>query len=814
MRVWLLGVALLCVAVAASGCAHQQAYKRGTKLSRQGQYDKAIEELEDAIALAEEARKYDTVQRYREKLAEVKLEAGREYYRRAEDQFARADLGAARDLIERCTQYCPQNLTYHTFRDRLLKAIEDGGNLRGEALELAEKRQWPAAVQRMTEALAMDRTMPGGQSDLKQIKERAYNYCLTLAQERLGVNDLEGAEAQARSALVYRDSGQEAKTVLRTASDRREAMGLVTRGRELLEQGDCEEALRLLERAHSLYSSHTELPDLLGLARRTVCDKWIGQGRGAMETGDYVGALRLFQKSNGLLQGYGGAGSLIADAKSRLTGAHLEASQKYLADGMPGAGVLHAVAALGYQPGDSEAQRQLRLCETQTRQEVRYTAAFVGFRATLRNHALADMLGSAVVEHMTRMRRGNIVLVERLDLQTVFDGHDLSTSRLIDPRSRVPAGKLHGVDALIMGQVLDSRVVEDSEHTGHGESIYQDGFRPEPNPDHIAAATEVDAAIERLERAQGRLADAEARLARYDHVDPHDSDGVARRRKAQADVAEARQRRAGAATKLGIAEIRMAATPRNVRVPNMVKYEYPIHTITRTARVSCMLKMLDTATGELILAERIEGGHAHSDCAVAADPMRNVPEDPLELPDRMTLIEEAANVAIVKLRRSLSMASRKHGHRFVVQMQHAETAGDMVRAADNCVKYLFAYPVRYDHTEKMVSFLRKYLGPEDGLVDVSGLLRTHSRLLLDRAEFPAQLEERDGEVIIRKFHRKPSRDVRFPCTLSSIDGRPVHSIAEVQTLVDHCGAAEQVSITVLSRGQHVTTDLQLRPRGH
>lgn len=280
-----------------------------------------------------------------------------------------------------------------------------------------------------------------------------------------------------------------------------------------------------------------------------------------------------------------------------------------------------------------------------------------------------------------------------------------------------------------------------------------------------------------------------------------------------ADVAEARQRLAGAATKLGIAEIRMAATPRDVLVPNMVKYEYPIHTITRTAKVSCMLKMLDTATGELILAERIEGRHAHSDDTVAADPMRNVPADPLELPDRMTLMEEAANVVIVKLRRSLSMASRKHGHRFVEQMQRAETAGDMVRAADNCVKYLFAYPVRYDHTDKMMSFLRKYLGPEDGLVDLRGLLRTHSRLLLERAEFPAQLEERDGEVIIRKFHRKPSRDVRFPCTLSSIDGRPVHSIAEVNTLMDHRGASEQVSITVLSRGQHVTTDLQLRPRG-
>ena len=810
MSTWLLGLALLGFAVVILGCAHQQAYKRGTKLSQQRQYDKAIEELEQAIALAEEARKYDAAQRYREKLAEVKREAGREYYRRAEDQFAKADMGAARGLIKRCVQYCPQNLTYHAFRDRVLKAIEDAGKLRAEALTLAGQRQWSTAVQRMTEALAIYRTMPGGQADLKQIKERAYSYYLALAQDRLRVNDLEGAETQAQSALAYRDTGPEARTVLRTVADRREAIGLVARGRGLLEQGDCEEALRLLERAHRLYSSHAGLPALLGEARRAVCDKWINQGRRAMDAGDNAGALRLFQKSNGLLQEYGGAGSLIADAKSRLAGAHLGVSQKYLAEGMPGAGVLHAAAALGYQPGDSEALRLIRQSETRTRDEVRYTMAFVGIKAMPRDHVLAEMLGAAVVEHMTRMRRAGIVLVERTDLQMILDERDLSTSGLVRAQSRVPADRLHGVDALILGQIIDSRIIEETRGTGHGESIYQDGYRPEPNPDHIAAAAEVDAAIERLERAQARLADAEARLARYDHVNPDDGDGVARRRKARADVAEARQRLADAATKLGIAEIRMAATPRDVMVPNMVKYEYPVHTVTRTGRIGCMVKMLDTTTGELILAETVDGRHAHSDDVVAADPARNVPADPLELPDDLTLIDEAAAEAIVKLKHALSMAARKHGNRFLVQMRYAETGGDMARAADNCVKYLFACPIRHDQTDKMMSFLRKYLGNEDGLVDVRGLLRTHSRLLLDPAAFPAQMEEINGEVIIRRFHNSPSRDVRCPCTLVSIDGQPMRSIAEVRMLMDYYGSGEQVSITALSRDRYVTADLQLR----
>jgi len=225
-----------------------------------------------------------------------------------------------------------------------------------------------------------------------------------------------------------------------------------------------------------------------------------------------------------------------------------------------------------------------------------------------------------------------------------------------------------------------------------------------------------------------------------------------------------------------------------------------------------MIKILDTATGELILAETVDGRHVHSDDVVAPDPARNVPADPLELPDDLTLIEEAAAEATVKLKRALSTAARQHGNRFLVQMRHAETAGDMVRAADNCVKYLFARPVRHDQTDKMMRLLQKYLGPEDGLVDVRGLLRTHGQLLLDPAQFPAQMEDRNGQVIIRRFHNRPSRDVRCPCTLVSIDGHPVRSIAEVRMLMGHYGAGEQVSVTALSRDRYVTADLQLRTR--
>ena len=156
------------------------------------------------------------------------------------------------------------------------------------------------------------------------------------------------------------------------------------------------------------------------------------------------------------------------------------------------------------------------------------------------------------------------------------------------------------------------------------------------------AAKELDGAIAELEHARKRLAEAEARLARYRNIDPADTEEMARKRKAQADVDEAKQRLVNAASNVTTARMRLAAIPPEVLVPNMVKYQYPIQTFTKTAKVNGMIKLLDTATGELIVAERLEGRHDESDRVISGDPQRNVPEDPLALSDDATMLERAS----------------------------------------------------------------------------------------------------------------------------------------------------------------------------
>ncbi len=804
LNIKLLLIMIFAAALVLAGCAYDKAYKRGTKLSERQQYEQAIAELEHAVKLAEDGHKKSTAKRYREKLEEVKRQAGQFFYNRAEERFAQTDLGEAQSLIEKCVTYCPQEQPYWAFRQRVHKAIADAEQMRTTALSLAEQRQWKEANDRMSEALSLYKTMPGGQGDLKQIQDRAYRYYVGLAEEKLQQGDLEAAQAEAQTALIYREGGREANSVLKTAKDRIEARGLIARARVLLEQGDCEEALRVLEQAQRLHRSHAELPDLLGRARRAVCDKLIAQGRGAMEAGEYAAALRLFNRSNRLLQGYAGVNVLIADVQSRLAEVHLQAAGEQLKNGFAGCAVLHAVSALGYQPDSFDAGGKLAQYIERVQREVRYTIAFVGFEARPEHQTVADTFDSASLEYLTHLRRMNVALVEGPDMQTTFAQGDSQLT--------VEAAIEDGVDAFVSGQVLDVQVTSENRRTGYGESIYQDGYRPEPNPDYLLAAGEVDRAMEELEQARKRLARAEARLARYDRVDPRNPEEMARKRRAREDVAQARRHLVNAAADVAAARLRMAGTPQEVLVPNMVSYQYPIQTVTMTARVACMLKMQDADTGELILAERLEGKQVRSDRFVQADPARNVPEDPLEFPSDSTLLEAAENEAIGKLKQSLNAACKKHGRRFMAQMQRAEAAGDAAQVADSCIKTLFAYPIVCENTDKAVTSLTNCLGQENDLVDIQGLLRAHCHLLLEPAEFPVRLEEKDGQVIIRQFYERPSDDVRCPCVLTSVDRQSVHSISELQALIDHYASEEKASITVLSSGRYVTTELKLRPR--
>jgi len=721
---------LLLTSLILAGCsAHKSAYKRSTKLARNKQYDRAIEQLEEAIALAQEAKKDKIVAQYRQELEAVKREASAYYYEQAEERFTQADLGRAQTLIQRCVTYCPEEQLYQAFNQRVEAAIAEAEGIRTEALSLAEQKQWNDAAAKMEEALRLYRTMPGGEGDLKHIQDRAYQHYLDRAEEALRQNDLPTAETEAQTALAYRQGGPEAQAVLDAVKGRRQATALIARGRLLLADGNHAEALRVLEQALELHPSNADLPGLLAQARQGVCEAWITEGRQAMDAGQYAQALILFRRSREVLPAYGDVRTLIDGAESELVKTHMAASRRHLDNGLSGCAVVHAAAALGYDSTGADARAQLTRSAAQVREAVRYTVAFGGVRTRPQHLPEAGQIESAVHDHLTGARPANVSIVERPDIKALFTSPQVDPTQPIDPRSLAPIAREDGLDALIVGRIAESTIIRQTETVGHDTSVHQDGYRSEPNPDYITAEEDLRGAIKALDRARKRLAETQAILARYDHIDPADPVARERRREARAAVAEAQQRLVNAATDVAAAEAYLAATPKERVVPNMVEHTYPIHKVTWTAKITCIVKILDAGTGQLVMAEQITGQHAESDRMVAADPTRNVPEDRLELPDERLLLEAATKALMTKVKPTLSTALARHGQRFAEAMRQAQAAGNTDQALDNAVKYIFAYPSGAGQTARMRDHIRQYLGDEDALLDIRGLLRTHCQVL-------------------------------------------------------------------------------------
>src|SRR5512142_464205 len=139
---WACRLSALVVALAwLAGCAQEKAYQRGERLAREGQYEQAVAELETAIRLADEHHDRKAAEKYRNRLAEVKVQAGQFLYREAQNCLEHADLGGAQGYIERCVKFCPQEPTYEALRQRVIQAIAEAERVRADALALAEQRQ-------------------------------------------------------------------------------------------------------------------------------------------------------------------------------------------------------------------------------------------------------------------------------------------------------------------------------------------------------------------------------------------------------------------------------------------------------------------------------------------------------------------------------------------------------------------------------------------------------------------------------------------------------------------------------------------------
>ncbi len=804
----LMALSSLLFLLICSGCASRRAYSLGLRQLEQGQYDDAVSKITEAIELRPAFM--GGKDEYFESLARAKREGASWHLAEARNYKQNTDLGLAEDHLLKGIEYNPSLSECNPFLAEIRRCIDKAETDRDKSILLAQANQWDQAVTQIRKALSQYRTMPRGEADCRRLMEGASNWHLQISRRELSADMWDKAADEARRSLSYVDNPG-AKDVLDEIANRRKADQLIEKGKTLLESEKYQEALTSLTQAYELHERRADLPSLIVRAKGGICDGYLAKAAACASQGDRLTSLRLLIKSQTLLAGYGGVASQISRVRQGLAAGHLDMANKNLNDNLPSNALLHLLAAASYEPDNENVQIAIDRCSSVIRRQIRYNIGLVPFQSSERNKAMASRFESAALQHLLLIKPQNVSIMDRADLKKVLQEQDMGLTDLVEQRFRIRPGQLKGVDALIIGQIISCDVMK-NQSTAWGNSKYQWGMKYVHNPHYDKASQEVNAAMQQLQAAQRDLGTANAGrvLGGAGRSNFANLVGVMSSMSAQV----ARQNVASARARLQSAQMTLSGTPQQIQVPNIQTHQYPINTVVATAKLSSSLKVLDSLTGSVLLAEAPGGIYRESDRYIKGDPQRNVPEDPLDLPDEQFMRDKAVMSSISELEDAIERAAQKHGHRFLVMAKRANAARDQDQAIENAINYLFAYPTGATQAEFMIELLDKPFSQESDLISLPDLLRQYCRVLQKPGKLPLLVSETNMGV---KLQANPgtelARKMGTHCMLTAVEGYPVSSLRQLRAVLSTYGQGEQVTLSLKNRDNARTnTTVTLIPK--
>lgn len=797
-----MGVLVLALA---GGCDRAlEAYKQASMHLEQGRYEQAVTEFDQALALCRRQGN-KPCGLYEARLAEAKGVAAEHFFGQAQKAFAETDLGAAQQHLARAQHYRPGDARYDALQTQILSGIAQAEDLRRRALELANGQFWDQAIETLQRALARYRSMPSGQRDLSHIRHRAYQSFCTAAQTHLAEGDWDSAVAQAGRALTYEPNGRDAKAVIAQVGDYRQALDLIEEARARLDSGaETEATLSLLERARRLYPSHPQVPGLLRRAREAVCDIRIARAEALIDASRVHEALDLLESCHGLLPDYRDTAARIGQVRRALAEHFVDRARTMRQNNLHGNALLDGLLALSYVPDMPQAVAEVHAATVALRQQTVYALGYVGFGAAPRHGPLAEAFDAALLVHLQTVRPPNVVLIDCMPFRRTLAliAGSIVEVQIADPR--LDPSRPRDVDALLIGQVLAGDV-DVHRTTEYATSTYVAHVDKVPNPEHIAAAKQVEDLTAQLAAAERQLAEARGQAKgtrqqplriRKDQLAPVEPPGDS-----LAPIEAQIQRLTGL---LKTARSRLASLPTHTEHRVEADHRYPVVHLVKTARVVCLVRLVDAATGRILHTEQVGGEHAARDRFIQPDPAHGVAGDPLELPDDGALIAAAQDHALQRLYRLAEQFVWQASWRFLDPMRQAHSAGQTEQAVENAVRYLFAQPVRTPAAEEALTCLRDAVRQRnDGRVPkLEDLFRNRCGVLLAGGALPVDVQVREGRLWVTRFRGEPvPPGVRLPCDLITVQGIPVGSSETLNDILSHYGPGQHVTLVVERDGQ-------------
>lgn len=691
-----------------AGCDKaMKSYEDGVDLLARNRYDEAIGKLDLALEQCRQKRNRDCSM-FEEKLTHARHIAAEHYYGIAETDLIATRLNDAKRNISRAIGYEPANPAYIKLREIILEQTLAAESLHREAIDYAGRQQWDAAIEAMQKAIAQYRNMPGAQSQLDKIRKDAYNFHLAAARRLFETDQWDQAVVASKKALQYFPGGREAKDIIAQIANRRKALELIEQAMNLIaENADPRAVLDTLERARRLYSSHPEIDALVHKAKQAVCDVKIAQANDAISAGRFHEALRLLNDSNRLLRNYGNVNSTIADVTQRIAQLHTDTGDVFRNEQKFGNAALHYIVAMNYKDRFSPARSGLAESISQLRESVKYSIGYVGFNCSWQDRKAADTIETALLQHIYKTRPANILIKDSLGFKKALSGINANIAEVDVIDVRIENVRPRNTDALIVGQVLNKDFVV-AEDIAYARSKYQSGTKVKPNPDYNKARLRADALFHDREDATSQLKVVKIRALKM--MQPKEGDNAhslgERVRKARKMVAATEKHLEEICVALKKAKVRLRHIPPHIAIPVISEYRYPIVRVTRTARISAFIKVVDCRTAAVLMAESVNGSHSVSDTYITPDLAHNVGGDALELPQDDYIMKKATDQITGKLYGLCDSYLANHSKRFVAMMRREQSDGHEELAVEDAMRYLITPRNGGADRSKTIAFLK------------------------------------------------------------------------------------------------------------
>ncbi|MBI4773049.1 MAG: tetratricopeptide repeat protein [Deltaproteobacteria bacterium] len=459
-------------------------YKEGKDLGKRLQWDEAIRrytrclELDRSHAQAKEA------------LAEARKESSKVHLQAGLSLASNGKLYEAVDELTLSVELDPDNRAAQDALDIALKAKEENERKAEEQYRTGmshfQQKDWNKSLE---EFRACVETNPGhvlARSKAREAQDRidSAKVLYDRGMEFFGRKDWDPATDQFEAAIRVSPFFQEPrKRIEEAAESKKQAELFSLNGDAYFEEKRWDEAIGVYRKALDVDPNHALSKNRLAKALVEAAAKHSSDGLASLNEGDAGRAVAEFTSALECAPDF-------SVAREGLAGIFYRQGSDFETAGKPGNALIEFRKALLMDPDYANARQKAAAIEQLIAKRTAYKVALLPFSNRSKDCAVAENLSDRLLDSLVRRGMEHIEILERRTLNNILEKQRLSMNNLADPDGALPAGGIQAVGAIIRGQVSSFRIYFQESITSTSQK-YQSGARQVKNYTYYDAQQDV-----------------------------------------------------------------------------------------------------------------------------------------------------------------------------------------------------------------------------------------------------------------------------------------------------------------------------------